>query len=337
VKSSVRRILLPAFAALLALAVAAPASAAGHGKRTKAPGPNTGIVDIFTTLGYANGSAAGTGMIISSSGEVLTNNHVIRGATTFRVVDVTTNRSYSATVAGYDVADDIAVLQIQGASNLHTIPLGNSSKLKTGQAVVARGNAGGRGGLPSIAPGSITRLHQQIVAQDDQGNAETLTNLIETDANVQPGDSGGPLFNAKNRAIGIVTAGSTTYRFQTTGGLGYAIPINRALVIARQIEAGKASATVHLGGTAFLGVQIRDNPGGGTLIEGVVSGSAAEAAGLVPGDVITSLNGTTVNTSSDLQTGVLALTPGVTVPIGWTDATGVAQTGQITPTSGPPQ
>jgi S1-C subfamily serine protease len=326
-----------AAAALLALLAAGPAAASPAAKPKPKPNPNTGIVDIFTTLGYQNGSAAGTGMVISPSGEVLTNNHVIRGATTFRVVVVTTGRSYKATVVGYDVDDDVAVLQLAGASNLKTIPLGNSSKLKVGQAVVARGNAGGKGGTPSVASGTITRLHQQIIAQDGEGGSETLTNLIETNAPIQPGDSGGPLLNAKGRVVGIVTAGSVTFRFQTTGGLGYAITINRALTIARQIEAGKSSATVHIGPTAFLGVGVGDAPGGGAGVAQIVSGSAADAAGLVVGDVITSLNGMPISNMADLRAAVLALTPGTPVAIEWTDLNGFAQSGTITPASGPPQ
>lgn len=326
-----------AAAAVLLLATAGPAAAAEVAKPNPKPNPNVGIVNIYTTLGYQNGSAAGTGMIITASGEVLTNNHVIRGATTIRAVVVTTGRSYSATVVGYDVPDDVAVLQLDGASNLKPIPLGNSSKLRVGQMVVARGNAGGRGGTPTVTKGTITRLHQQIVAQDGEGATETLTNLIETDAAIQPGDSGGPLLNTKGRVIGIITAGSVTFRFQTTGGLGYAIAINRALVIARQIEAGKASDSVHVGPTAFLGVSVADSPVGGAAIAQIVSGSGAEAAGLSVGDVITSLDGTPISTTTDLRTAVLRLAPGNPVPIEWIDQTGVAQSGQITPTSGPPQ
>jgi len=327
------RRLLPAVLATLASAVAAsPAGAAGHSSRSLQPAhPNMGIVDIYTTLGYASGVAAGTGMIVSHSGEVLTNNHVIRGATSFKVIDVTTRKKYTATVVGYSVSRDVAVLQLAHASRLRTIRLGGPTPLRVGQPVVARGNAQGRGGAPKPAHGRIIALHRQIVAQDDSGDSETLTNLIATNAPVEPGDSGGPLEDARNRAIGMVTAGSTSAVHR-----GFAITIRQALLVARQIEQGQSSATVHVGPTAFLGVGFK-SPTGPAEIADVVSGSAAEAAGLVVGDIITSLNGNTVSSSAGVRKIVLSLVPGTTVSIGWTDTTGTPQTGTITPTSGPPQ
>lgn len=332
-----RRLLLVVLAALASVVAASPAGAAGHKAHTAKPKtkPNAGIVDIYTTLGYEDGAAAGTGMILTRTGEVLTNNHVIQGATHFRVVDVTTHRSYAANVVGYSVARDVAVLQLVDASGLRTIPLGNSGLAHVGQAVVARGNALGRGGAPRVVAGKVTALHRQITATDGGGGfSELLSDLIETNAHVVPGDSGGPLENAVGRAIGMVTAGSTG---RAVGTRGYAIPINRALALARQIVAGKASALVHLGDTAFLGVGVEDAPNGGAQITDVVPGSAAAAAGLVAGDVITSLNGTAISSSTDVRTAVLTLAPGTSVAIGWTDATGTAQTGTITPASGPPQ
>jgi S1-C subfamily serine protease len=323
-----------AIALVTVLVAAGPAAAARHAPNPKA-NPNAGIVNIYTTLGYQNASAAGTGMIVDASGEVLTNNHVIRGATTFRVVEVSTKRTFTATVVGYSVSQDVAVLQIKPAKNLPTIKRGNSSKLKLSQPVVARGNAGGRGGA-TVAKGVITGLHKQIVARDDQGGSETLTNLIETNAGIEPGDSGGPLFNAAGRAIGMITAGTTSFQFQGVASRGYAIPINKAMGIVRLIEKGVSTDGVHVGPTAFLGVSIQDVLGG-VQIRAVVGGSAAEGAGLQPGDVITSLNGTPVTSSDDLQKIVLSLVPGTTLPIEWTDATGAAQTAQIAPAAGPPQ
>jgi S1-C subfamily serine protease len=324
-------------AGLLSLLAPAGGGQAFAATTASAPGKATpGIVNIFTKLGYQSASAAGTGIIVSPSGEVLTNNHVIRGATTIRVVDVRTKHSYSATVVGYSVQADLAVLQLAHASGLKTMPLGNSSRLNVGQPVTALGNAGGTGAT-TVSSGRITGLHRSIVAQDEQNGTEQLTNLIETNASVQPGDSGGPLVNAAGRAIGIVTAGSVGFRFQTGAGLGYAIPINRARAVAKQIMAGHSSATIHVGPTAFLGVSIMDAPAGGAQVVQVVAGSAAAAAGLARGDVITSLNGVSVASGADLQAAVLSLTPGTTVEIDWTDPLGTARTAQVTPTSGPPQ
>ena len=326
-----RRLLLAVLATLAPAVAASPAGAAGHATPTAKTGPNAGIVDIYTTLGYEDGIAAGTGMILSRSGEVLTNNHVISGATKFKVVDVTTHRRYSATVVGYSVSRDIAVLQLAHASGLHRIKLDRSFPLRVGQPVVARGNAQGRGGTPKTARGQIIALHQQIVARDDTGDSETLNNTIATNAPVVPGYSGGPLEDARDRAIGIVTAGSTSGVHR-----GFAIPIKQALQLANRIETGRSNSVVHVGPTAFLGVTL-DDVASGARVHSVLPGKAADEAGLVAGDVITSLDGATISSTADVRQAVLSLEPGKAVPIGWTDTDGVPQTATITPTSGPPQ
>jgi S1-C subfamily serine protease len=328
-----RRLLLAVLATLAPAVAASPAGAAGHAAlSSQRSSPNVGIVDIYTTLGYENGVAAGTGMIVSPSGEVLTNNHVIRGATSFKVVDVMTHKPYSASVAGYSVTRDVAVLQIAHASGLHTITINRTTPVRIGQPVVARGNAQGRGGAPKAARGRIIALHRQIMAKDDSGDSEILSNLIATNAPVEPGDSGGPLENGQNQAIGMVTAGSTTAAVHR----GFAIPIRAALNVASLIMQGKSSATVHVGPTAFLGVVLQDVSGGAEVSQ-VVPGKAADVAGLGAGDVITSLNGTAISSSSDVRQTVLTLVPGKSVPITWTDASGNPQNGTITPTAGPPQ
>jgi S1-C subfamily serine protease len=326
-----RRLLLAVLATLAPAVAASPAGAAGHSAHAVRAGANVGIVDIYTTLGYENGVAAGTGMILTRSGEVLTNNHVITGATKFKVVDVTTHRRYSATVVGYSVSRDIAVLQLAHASGLRTVKRGGAIPLHVGMRIVARGNAQGRGGIPKAARGQIIALHQQIVARDETGDSETLHNVIATNAAVVPGYSGGPLENGQNRVLGIVTAGSTSGAHR-----GFAIPLAQALRLARQIESGKSNAIVHVGPTAFLGV-VLENVQGEAKIVSVLQGKPADLAGLVKGDVITSLDGTTISSSADVRQEVLALVPGKAVPIGWTDTNDVAQTGTITPISGPPQ
>ncbi|HEX4324560.1 MAG TPA: trypsin-like peptidase domain-containing protein [Gaiellaceae bacterium] len=327
-----RRLLFAVLATLAPAVAASPAGAAGHATHaTPKSGPNVGIVDIYTTLGYENGLAAGTGMIITHSGQVMTNNHVISGATKFKVVDVTSHRRYTATVVGYSVTRDIAVLQLAQASGLRTIKLDRNFPLRVGQRVVARGNAQGRGGPPKTARGQIIALHQQIVAQDETGDSETLNNTIATNAPVVPGYSGGPLEDARDRAIGVVTAGSTSGVHR-----GFAIPIKQALQLAHRITTGKSNGVVHVGPTAFLGVTL-DDFAGGARIHAVVPGKPADVAGLAAGDVITSLNGSTISSTADLRKTVLTLVPGKAVSIGWTDGNGVSQTGTITPISGPPQ
>ena len=330
-----RRLLLAVLATLVPAVAASPVGAAGHVSFAKVKaGSNVGIVDIYTTLGYENGVAAGTGMILTRSGEVLTNNHVISGSTNFKVVDVTSHRVYSAarvSVTGYSVSRDIAVLQLAHPSGLRTVKRGGAIPLHVGMRVLARGNAQGRGGTPKIARGRIIALHQQIVATGDAEDSETLNNTIATDAPVVPGYSGGPLENVQNRVLGMVTAGSTSGVHR-----GFAIPITQALQLVHKIESGQSSATVHVGPTAFLGVVVANAPGG-ARVSTVLPNKPAAEAGLVAGDVITSLSGKTISSRADVRKTVLSLVPGKAVSIGWTDTSGTAQTGTITPISGPPQ
>ncbi len=212
------------------------------------------VVDIDVTLGYQTDTAAGTGIVLTSTGEVLTNNHVINGATALQVHDIGNGRTYKATVLGYAPSGDDALLKLQGASHLATVHLGNSSKLKADAAVVAIGNAGGNGGTPSAASGKVTALNQSITASDPGGaTSEQLTGLIETNAASVPGDSGGPLVNPSGQVVGINVAASNGFVFGGSDATqGYAIPINTTKALAQQIARGQASLTVHIGSTAFL-------------------------------------------------------------------------------------
>ncbi len=300
-----------------------------------------GLVDIVTTLGYQQAQAAGTGMVLTSSGEVLTNNHVIEGATSITATDIGNGRSYQAKVVGYDRGHDIAVLKLTGASGLQTVTLGSSSSAQVAQKVVALGNAGGKGGTPSVVSGHIIGLNASITASDESaGTSEQLTGLIKHDAAIQPGDSGGPLVNTSGDVIGIDTAAST-HDFQFSGGTsqtqGFAIPINQAISIAHQIEGGQASASVHIGATGFIGVEVSSDSnaaaqgvpaGGGALIEGVVSGGPADSAGIAAGDVITSVDGRPVTSALSLQSALGQHHPHDQVRIGWTDQSG--QSHQVT-------
>ncbi len=302
------------------------------------------VADINVTIGYQQAEAAGTGMVLTSDGEVLTNNHVITGATRISVTDVGNGQTYTARVIGYDRNHDIAVLHLNNASGLRTVAIGDSSKLQVGAAVVAIGNGGGVGGTPSSAGGTVTALGQQITASDDStGTSQTYTGLIETNADIVPGYSGGPLVDSGRRVIGINTAATAGFRFRYSGTEGFAIPINSAMQIARQIEAGTASPSVHVGATAMLGVSIRTTNSGfggqtpGAPIADVVPGGPADQAGLGPGDVITSLAGQAVTSPDALTAIMLTEQPGATVTVGYTTPDGQQASTTVRLGSGPPQ
>ena len=320
------------------------------------------IVDVTSTLGYQNATAKGTGIVLTSNGEILTNNHVINGATSVSVTDIGNGKTYKATVVGYDESHDIAVLQLSGASGLTTATTGDSSTVSVGDSVVALGNAGGTGGTPAVATGTVTALNQSITASDESsGSSEQLNGLIETNADIQAGDSGGPLVNDHAQVIGIDTAASTNYQFGGGGNgggfggfgdgsgsgsgssngsatQGYAIPINTALSIADEIEAGHGSSTVHIGATAFLGLAIANSGQGfsqGVEIAGTQPGTPAAAAGIGQGDVITALGGKPVSTGTDITEILVGHHPGDKVSIAWTDAAGQPHTATLTLGSGP--
>jgi S1-C subfamily serine protease len=311
---------------------------------------NPGLVDVVSTLGLQQAASAGTGLVLTPSGEILTNNHVIKGATSIRVTDIGNGRSYPAKVVGYDQSKDIAVLQAVGASGLQTVTLGNSSAVEVGDKVVALGNAGGKGGTPSVAVGRVAGLGASINASDEgAGTVEHLTGLIRHSAPIQPGDSGGPLVSNTGKVIGIDTAGSSSTGFQFQGGQArptqaFAVPINEAIALARQIEAGRASATVHIGATGILGVGVMSagqaaangvSGGSGAVISQVVPGMPADRAGLAQGDVISSADGHRISSPSALQAALEPHHPGDSVRIGWTDQFGQTHFASLVLANGP--
>ena len=305
-----------------------------------------GLVDVVSTMGYQETKGAGTGIVLTSAGEVLTNNHVVEGATSIRVTDVGNGRTYAATVVGYDGSHDVAVLQLRGASGLATVTTGNSGQVREAERVVALGNALGRGGTPSEVTGRVTGLDASVTATDQgNGTSERLTGLIAHDAPIRPGDSGGPLVNRAGQVIGMDTAAGIGSRLGQTQTQAVAIPINEALRIASQIESGHASAAVHIGATAFIGVQIVSAAqaaaggvpaGTGAVVAGVLAGTpAAATAGLAAGDVIDSLNGHTITSPGALQSALERHHPGDRVTIGWTDQAGQSHTAPLVLASGP--
>lgn len=336
-------------------------SPSGSGQGNQGSGPSDaasiadrvdpGLVDVNTTIDYGAAQAAGTGMVLTANGEVLTNNHVVEGATTISVTDVGNGKTYQATVVGYSVTKDVAVLQLTGASDLQTVTTATSASVSSGAEVVGIGNAGGTGGTPSYAGGTVTATGQSVSASDGlTGTSEHLTGMIQTNADIQSGDSGGPLVNAAGQVLGMDTAGSQTFQFNSqSGGTGFAIPIATATSIAAQITAAHASSIVHVGPTAFLGVQIsqansggfgsRDGgsaPANGVQISGAVSGSPAAGSGLADGDVITAVAGHSVSSQSTLQTVMVNdVRPGQRVAVQYTDTAGQQHSVSMVLTSGP--
>src|SRR6266568_6480520 len=323
-----------------------------------------GIVIINTTLQYSSERAAGTGMVINAdNGLVLTNNHVIENATKITATVAATGQKFRATVVGYDVTGDIALIRLQDPSGLHAIPIGDSSKVKTGDPVTALGNAGGRSAIIPAA-GHITGINRTITASDQGGavTSETLHGMLETDAGIVSGDSGGPLVNAA----------------------GFAIPITTALSVARQIAAGQASSIISIGYPPFIGIYVgqgtssdpqqqaaaqqqQNNGFGGfgdgngsgsqscytndsnlpvpstiapvspgTLVVGTICASPAATAGVTAGSVVTAVNGQAVGAPPSLHSKLAQFRPGDTVSLTWVTPSGQRKTGTLTLTAGPP-
>ncbi|MDP9318219.1 MAG: trypsin-like peptidase domain-containing protein [Actinomycetota bacterium] len=295
-----------------------------------------GVVDINTKLKYEVAKAAGTGMILTASGEVLTNNHVIEGATKIKVTVVATGKTYDATVVGTDKVDDIAVLQLTGASGLATVKT-ETGAAHVGDAVTAVGNAMGAGGVPSAAKGTVIGVNRAITTQSEGGvDGERLTGMIQVNAQVISGDSGGPLYNSDNQVIGMDTAASSS----PAESVGFAIPIATALSIANQIESGQAGGSISLGTPGFLGVQFQhgssysDSPSG-AVISGVVRKTPAAGLDLLPGDTITSLSGTAITSGDQLKTVLSHYRGGDSVSLTWTDTQGGSHTATVTLIDGP--
>jgi len=215
-----------------------------------------GLVIINTTLQYNGEQAAATGMVITPGGLVLTNNHVIEDSTSI-TARTANGHQYQAKVVGYDVTGDVALIQLQGASGLRTVPIDTSSAAKTGDSVVAMGNAEGQNAIVPAA-GQVTALNQTITAGDQGGSVtqETLHNMIQTNADIVSGDSGGPLADSAGQVIGMDTAGNDGGFAVQQDSSGYAIPIANALAVVRQITLDQASSTVTIGYPPFMGIYI---------------------------------------------------------------------------------
>ncbi len=306
------------------------------------------IVNIATTLSDG-GEAAGSGMVLTSSGEVLTNNHVISGATRIQVEIGVTGKTYSAKVLGYDVKDDVALIKLNNASGMKTINTASAESVSRNDAVVAIGNALGRFGEPAVVSGTVSALHQQVTAGDGL-DQETLSDMIRIAASIQPGDSGGALVNDAGKVIGMNTAadaGSGRYGYQS-GTTGFAIPIHNAISIVDEIRDGDTSNGAHIGDRALLGVVLEatseqgpfGSDGGssttGAGVADVSSSSPAADAGLEPGSTITALGSQSIGSIDDLRSALDRYHPGDTVKLTWTDASGNRHRESVTLAKGPP-
>ncbi len=258
----------------------------------------------------------GTGMIITSNGEVLTNNHVIElysegGDTgTITVTEYGQTKALPTTLVGYDQTKDVALLKINNASDLPTVTFGNSSKAVVGDAVVAIGNALGlAAGTPTVTQGIVSALGRSVTAGGAGTQTETLQNMIQTDAAINPGNSGGPLIDTSGQVIGMNTAVAGTSSDGTSSqNIGFAIPAGTVESLISELQKGGQSGN----GGGYLGVDITTltpalrqqygfTPTSGAVILSVISGSPAAKAGLVQGDVIVDIDGTTITSSDDLQ------------------------------------
>src|SRR6266849_4815124 len=306
------------------------------------------LVDINTVVQTATstGAASGTGMIITSSGEVLTNNHVVDQSISISVTIAGHAGSYKAHVIGVSPTADVALIQIEGVSGLPTVTLADSSSVTVGDPVVALGNALGQGGTPAVTQGQVTAVDQTITASEGNGRSETLSGMIQSDATISPGDSGGALVNSAGQVIGMITAGEAQGFRTTSSTIGYAITTNSALAVVNQIRSGQASATVIIGPVGYLGVSIRDltpqlaaqlglNTTSGALVWTVLAGSPAEQAGMARLSVITAIAGTAVSSSTTLGNAVHAYKPGASVAVTWVDQGGASHTKTLTLTTGP--
>lgn len=293
----------------------------------------TGLVRVASTLAYQGGEAAGTGMILTSTGEVVTNHHVVEGATKVRVTVMSTGTTYPATVVGSDAQDDIAVLQLQGASGLQTV-VPDTDGVAVGDAVTAVGDAGGDTSSFTAAAGKVLAENQSITTRSEPGHpGEKLRGLIKISSDVISGDSGGATYDAEGEVVGMTTAASSG----TRDVVGFAIPISKVRSIAEDLENGTQNTRYEYGSPAFLGIGLADraDAGADTRIGAVYPGTPAARAGITPGDTVTWVGDARVRTATQLQDAVRAFAPGDAVRIAWTGADGTSHVASVTLIAGP--
>jgi S1-C subfamily serine protease len=271
------------------------------------------IVTEIAGMGFSNNpnpqSGVGTGVVLDIEGHILTNNHVVSGAQRITAT-LSDGRSFSATVVGTDQTTDLAIILID-ADNLVPAMLGESSALQVGQDVIAIGHALGLPGGPTVSKGVVSALGRSI--DTDQQN--TIVDLIQTDTSINPGNSGGPLVDNGAKVIGINTA-----IIQGSQGIGFAINIDDAKEVARQLMDQGFVRRGFLGITPInltpgIAMQLRLPVSEGVLVIRVYANTAASDAGLLPEDIIVELDGQPVRNTGELAKFLISHQPGYTVAI----------------------
>ena len=286
-----------------------------------------GLVRIVSTMKYDGGKAVGTGMVLTSDGEVVTNHHVVAGATSVQVKVMSTGTTYTAQVVGTDTRDDVAVLRLVGASGLDTVTA-DTDGIAVGDAVTAVGDANGASTF-SAATGTVLAKGQTITTQSEgAASGERLTGLLQVSSDVASGDSGGATYDADGKVVGMTTAASSG----SADVVGYAVPIAKVLKVAGDLEGGVTSSRYDYGYPAFLGIGLGQT---GTTVQGVYRSTPAAAAGIVAGDTVTAVDGVPVSTSAALHDAVAAHSPGDQVSVTWTSADGTSHTATVTLAQGP--
>ncbi|HEX4190508.1 MAG TPA: trypsin-like peptidase domain-containing protein [Marmoricola sp.] len=308
-------------------------SGSGSGQTTQATDEATstataaqsvGLVEITSVLDFGEAESAGTGMILSSDGTVVTNHHVVAGATSITVTDVATGKTYTARVVGADATDDVAVLKLADATGLTPVAV-DEEGTGVGASVTAVGDANGDGGTLTAAAGSVKSLDSTITVQDDDGTSSTLAHEIEIAADIIPGDSGGALYNSDGKVVGMNVAASEGSAEVT----GYVIPIARVESVANEILTGETSSEITYGYGAFLGVEL-SSASTAPLVSAVIDDSAAAKAGITAGDTVTSVGGTKVGTATGLKSAVASHQAGSQIAITWTDQSGATHSAEVT-------
>lgn len=278
---------------------------------------------------------AGTGMVLTRDGYVLTNYHVVRSTESITVTIAATGRRHTAQLVGRDATKDVALLKLDRATSLEPVTI-DTDDVRVGDIVVAAGNANGQGYV-SAHRGNILNLDRQINVKGANVNdpPQRLRGLIETNAPAWPGDSGGPMFDAEGEVLGMTTAGSTSSETDSEDKQVYAVPIREALDVVDKIKAGDESGTVVIGPKAYLGIIVQADDSSAVVVSDVQADTPAARTGLTAGDTILSLDGKRVRTRAELSDVLDTIEPDSTVTITWATASGRERSAEITPKASP--